>query len=359
MSRALAELPREMPPLPAGPVTVSADVTREEWDGFVQAHPRSSVYHLWDWRHVFESAFRHRTEYLAARRESTIVGVLPLVAFDHWLFGRFMVSLPFVNYGGVLADDGEVARAMVDEAASRAAWSRMSHVELRHLRPEIGNLPRRTHKVTMTRELPASPDQAWEGLDRKVRNQIRKAGKSGLSSEVGGLELLPAFYAVFAENMRDLGTPVYPERWFREMLERFPDRTRVFVVRHGQQPVAAAITLGDRASVEVPSAGSLRAFRAMCPNMLLYWRVMVQAISDGKRVLDFGRSTPGEGTFRFKEQWGAVPGPMTWEYVLMPSAVLPDRSPDNARYRAAIAAWQRLPLALANRLGPSVVRFLP
>lgn len=359
MMGALAEHPGDLAALSAAPVTVSADVTQEEWDAYVHGHPRASAYHHWNWRHVFEAAFGHRTEYLAARRGPAVVGVLPLVVFDHWLLGRFMVSLPFVNHGGVLAGDTAIGRALVDEATSRAAWDRLSHIELRHTRPQFGDLRQRAHKVSMTRALPVSQDEAWEGLDRKVRNQIRKAEKSGLVSEVGGAELLPAFYAVFAENMRDLGTPVYPERWFGEILHRFPRDARLFVVRHGQRPVAAAIALGFRSAVEVPSAGSLRAYRAMCPNMLLYWRVMQQAIVDGRRVLDFGRSTPGEGTFRFKEQWGASPGPMTWEYVLLSGGDLPDRSPTSTRFRAAIAAWKRLPLTIANRVGPSVVRFLP
>lgn len=341
-------------------ILVSADVSPEEWDLYVSAHPDASVYHQWAWRRVFESAFRHRTHYLAARDAAGhIVGVLPLVVFEHWLLGRFIVSLPFVNYGGVLASSIQAARALVEEAGERAAADALSHVELRHTSPQFHEFPRRTHKVAMTLVLKPSVDAAWDALDRKVRNQVRKAEKSGLTSEVGGEALLPEFYAVFAENMRDLGTPVYPRQWFAEILRRFPEQAGVVVVHDGARPVAGAITLTYRSRVEVPSAGSLRSHRVMCPNMLLYWRIMQHAIAQGHGVLDFGRSTPDEGTFKFKEQWGAVPGPLTWEYLLLSRRQLPDRSPKNARFRPAIEAWKRLPLAVANRVGPTVVRYLP
>jgi serine/alanine adding enzyme len=347
-------------PAAAGPVTVSADVSRDEWDAYVNGHDHATGNHLWAWRHVYESAFRHRTEYLAARRPGgSLVGVLPLVVFDHRLFGRFMVSLPFVNYGGVLADDDDVARALVKEATERATWQELTHIELRHVTQRFDDFPVKRHKVTMTLALADDPDRAWETLDRKVRNQVRKAEKSGLTTDVGGEELLTAFYDVFAKNMRDLGTPVYPKRWFSEVLSRFPEYARVFVVRHGRQAVAGAMTFAFRSSLEIPSAASLRSHRAMCPNMLLYWRILQQATKDRVRVLDFGRSTRDEGTYLFKEQWGALPGPVAWEYVLLSGQHLPDRSPKNRRFHQAIALWQRLPLSVATWAGPRIVRYLP
>jgi serine/alanine adding enzyme len=363
----MAETPLETPVdtvappgVVAGPVTVSGDVSQDEWDAYVTGHAQATGNHLWAWRHVYESALRHRTEYLVARRPGgSVAGVLPLVVFDHRVFGRFMVSLPFVNYGGVLADDDDVARALASEATERAKGHGLTHVELRHSTQRFPDLPVKRHKVTMTLALAENPDEAWDRLDRKVRNQVRKAEKSGLTAEVGGEELLTAFYGVFAKNMRDLGTPVYPQQWFSEILRQFPNYARVCLVRHGQHVVAGAMTFAFRSSIEIPSAASLRSHRAMCPNMLLYWRILQQATSDRVRVLDFGRSTPGEGTYRFKEQWGAVPGPMAWEYILLSGRHVPDRSPGNSRFSAAIALWQRLPLSVANWAGPRVVRYLP
>lgn len=206
--------------------------------------------------------------------------------------------------------------------------------------------------------LHADAESQWASLDRKVRNQIRKAEKSGLTVEDGGASLVPEFHTVFARNMRDLGTPVYARRFFDEILHAFPDEARVFVVRHGRRPVAASITLTDRGTTEVPWASSLREMNDKAPNMLLYWAMLRLAIDRGSRRFDFGRSSPGAGTYRFKEQWGARPVPLVWEYAGL-SGELPDLSPANPKYRLAIAVWQRLPLSITKVVGPHLVRHLP
>jgi serine/alanine adding enzyme len=191
-----------------------------------------------------------------------------------------------------------------------------------------------------------------------VRNQVRKAEKAGLRTEIGGLELVEPFYQVFATNMRDLGTPVYARSFFEAVLRSLPDTARVVVVSLGQTPIAAAVTIRWRDTVEVPWASSLRAHNDKAPNMLLYWTMLKAAMSEGAGRFDFGRSTPDEGTFQFKRQWGATPHPLVWEYAGLEGAP-PDQSPKNPKFRLAIAIWQRLPLAVANRLGPAVVRNIP
>jgi FemAB-related protein (PEP-CTERM system-associated) len=341
------------------PIIVSSQVDPEAWDRFVIAHPDASFYHLSAWRNVFERAFHHRTEYLAAMRDGEIAGVLPLVIFDSWLLGSYAVSLPFVNYGGVLSMDADVSRALRDHATALAAAARWTHIELRHRDQMFDGLPVKQHKVSMVLTLPRTAQAAWDGLDRKVRNQIRKAQKSGLIASLGGDELLDDFYDVFARNMRDLGTPVYPKRFFAETMARFPDRARIGVVRDGTRPVAAAFITTFRDGVEVPSAGSLREYRSRCPNYLLYWTVIEDAINAGRSVFDFGRSTPGEGTFLFKQQWGARPGPLSWEYQMLSRRQLPDRSPANSTFAPAIAVWKRLPVGLTRVMGPHLVRSFP
>jgi FemAB-related protein (PEP-CTERM system-associated) len=330
-----------------------------QWDRFVEAHPDASAYHAWAWRRVFERVFQHRGEYLAARLDGEIVGVLPLVVFDTWVFGRFAVSLPFVNYGGVLATTPEAARALLEAARGLASRDRLAHVELRHRLRRFEDLAPKRHKAAMLLPLAATADAVWNGFDRKVRNQIRKAEKSGLTAMIGGPELVGDFYGVFARNMRDLGTPVYTRRLFEEVLGQFPDRARVFLVRRGETTVAAGLSYAYRRTVEVPWASSLREYRDLCPNNLLYWTIIRHAIGEGATTLDFGRSSPEDGTFQFKRQWGAEPQPLCWEYALAAQADLPDQSPKNPKFRAAIAAWKRLPLGLATRLGPQIVRCIP
>jgi FemAB-related protein (PEP-CTERM system-associated) len=164
---------------------------------------------------------------------------------------------------------------------------------------------------------------------------------------------------VFAENMRDLGTPVFSRAFFREVLQQFPAATRVFVVRHGDRPVAASVTYAHRDVMEVPWASSLRAYRTSAPNMLLYWTMLRDATRSGFRCFDFGRSTPDQGTFHFKRQWGAAPEPLVWEYGLLGSGALPDISPGNDRFAAAIRAWQRIPVWMTRMMGPAIVRNIP
>ncbi len=326
------------------------------WDAYVLSRPEATGYHLWRWREVFERAFGHQCVYLAARSDGQIVGILPLVKFRSPLFGRFLVSLPFVNYGGIVADSEEAARALLEAAQRELATHRGKHVELRHMTRFFPELPVKQHKVQMHLPLVDNAEAAWKALDSKVRNQVRKAEKSELTSVTGGLELVPEFYPVFARNMRDLGTPVYSVRLFEEVLRQFPDAAHVHVVRLGATPIAAGLTYGFREIVENPWASSLREHRALCPNMLLYWHMIRDSIARGYRTFDFGRSTPNEGTYQFKTQWGAQPTPVSWEYALAPGTALPDQSPKNSKFEKLIEIWQKLPLPVANALGPRIVR---
>jgi len=339
--------------LDSASIAQASDEDAAAWDAFVGGNPHATGYHLWAWRGVFIRAFGHDPIYLIARRSGRVVGVLPLVFINSVVFGRTLTSLPFLNYGGVVARSDAVAQQLIDHAAEMARARRCRHVELRHVGRRFPQLPFRQHKVAMLLRLEPG---LWDRLDRKVRNQIRKAQKSGLTVDHGGGELRADFYGVFARNMRDLGTPVYSPRLFDEVLGAFPDRARVHVVRLNGRPVAAGLTYRSGATVEVPWASSLREYNQLCPNHLLYWSVIETAMARGCEVLDFGRSTPGEGTFKFKEQWGALPVALHWEYQLFEGTALPNVSPTNAKYRLAIEMWKRLPLPLATRLGPRIVR---
>ncbi|MGE0813760.1 MAG: FemAB family XrtA/PEP-CTERM system-associated protein [Vicinamibacterales bacterium] len=339
-------------------LVVEACTDPAAWDAYVEAHPDASGYHLWAWRGIFEGVFRHRTHYLAAQRGGRITGVLPLVFFQSPIFGRFVVSVPFLNYGGVVADDEAAAAALVEHAGRLAREHKATHVELRHDRRRFPHLVPKEHKVAMTLALPGDADALWAALDRKVRNQVRKAEKSGLTAEAGGSEHLRDFYGVFATNMRDLGTPVYSPRLFEAVLATFPERTRIVVVRHEGRAAAAGLTWRWRERTEVPWASSLREFNQMSPNNLLYWTILREAIAAGCTRLDFGRSTPNEGTFHFKKQWGAEPTPLCWEYDVV-TGTLPDQSPKNPKFRLAIQAWQKLPVGIANVFGPPIVRSIP
>ena len=351
------------------PITVHADEDSSRWNAFVARHRDASAYHLYEWRHVIERAFGHETRYLTAESDTGVVGVLPLTLFRSRLFGRFAVSMPFLNYGGMLTESERAAGALVDAAITEARRADAAYLELRHTRQMFPRLQAKRHKVAMVLPLQSSVDEQWLALDRKLRNQVRKAEKSGLTVVEGGAELLDQFYAVFARNMRDLGTPVYGIRWFREILQTFPDSSRVFAVRLGERTVAASMMLWTpgpahpgalhRGAIEVPWASALREFNQLCPNVLLYWHMVRSAIESGFSRFDMGRSTPGEGTFLFKRQWGAEPRELVWEYWTADAGSLPDLSPKNPKFARAIAVWQRLPVGITTVVGPAIVRHIP
>jgi FemAB-related protein (PEP-CTERM system-associated) len=336
-------------------VSIAVEHDGAEWDAFVARRPWASGYHAWTWRGVFRHALAHEPISLMARQGGEVVGILPMVYMKSFLFGRALVSLPFLNYGGVVADSSDAREALLRSAAAEARARRCRHVELRHTSRQCPELPCRQHKVAMRLAL---ADGLWDRLDRKVRNQIRKSEKAGLVGIDGGVELLDEFYAVFARNMRDLGTPVTARRFFSEVIAAFPDRTRVHVVRRQGTPVAAAITYRSGDTIEVPWASSIRDYNVHCPNHALYWRMIQLAVAAGCRTFDFGRSTPGEGTFKFKEQWGAEPSPLYWEYALLSGGV-PDHGPGNPKFRLAIETWKKLPLGLATMAGPWIGRAIP
>jgi FemAB-related protein (PEP-CTERM system-associated) len=344
---------------PEQPVLISPVVGETEWDRFVHEHPDSTGYHVWKWRTVFERAFGHRTEYLAATQGSDIVGVLPLVVFESRLFGRFMVSLPFVNYGGVLSSSEDARRALLRHAFQLARELRLSHIELRHTARLFPDLPAKHHKVSMHLKLAPDSDSAWKALKNKERNLIRKAQKSDLDVRIGGVEHIDEFYRIFARNMRDLGTPVYGRGFFESIFDAFPEQTRIFLVEFGGRAIAASITYAYRGHIEVPWASSLREFRDRCPNNLLYWTMIQYAIENRFEIFDFGRSSPDDGPFRFKQQLGAEPVPLHWEYGLFDGQGLPDQSPRNPKFRLAVNAWKRMPLGLATCVGPHIVRCIP
>lgn len=342
-----------------GVIEVVSETSPAAWNAYVERHPDASVYHRAEWAGVIQRAFGRPTTLLAARERGRIIGILPLVAFDARWFGRFLTSMPFVNYGGIAADTPAATTALFAAAVAEARARRGAYLELRHTSRLLPEAPARDHKVAMILRLAPSADEQWSALDRKIRNQVRKAEKSGLTVRIGGVELLDGFYGVLARNMRDLGSPVHARRFFDEVLTTFPDRTRIVSISLGSMPVASSLVLWHRDRMEVPWASAIRDYNTLCPNVLLYWEMLKFAIARGSAEFDFGRSTPHEGTYHFKEQWGAQPQQLWWEYWLDSGVTLPDRSPKNARFSLGIAAWRRLPLAVANAVGPLIVRNIP
>lgn len=312
------------------------------------------------WLHILRDGLGHVPFVVEATRHKRVVGWLPLAYIRSTLFGRYLVSLPYLNTGGVDSDERPVAEALIDRAVQLGHELQVKHVELRH-EQAIGHAHLNaaySNKVHMRLALPSFPGPLWEELPAKVRNQVRKAEKLGLEVDWGTLDLLDDFYHVFSRNMRDLGTPVYGRALFAAILRHFEQAAEICVVRHNGLAIAAALVVHGKGVTEVPSASSLREHNSTCANMLMYWNLIDRAIERGQAVFDFGRSTLEGNTYRFKKQWGALPEPAIWQYHLRRGSAA-DMRPDHPRFQPLIRLWQRLPVRVTRWIGPRIVRGIP
>ncbi len=354
------------------------------WDDYVRASSDATLYHLYGWRSVIEKTYGHKTYYLAASRDAEsslkppgsairIVGILPLVHLKQFIFGNALISMPFFDMGGVLADDEETERALILRAVSLGEELRANTIELRQARAlrclhaMSGRCPGNTskltgsvhvetltHKVRMLLTLPDSPEKLMQSFKSKLRSQIRKPMKEGLTIRIGGNDLLGDFYRVFSVNMRDLGSPVHSINLMRHILTEFPDDARIIMVYKDKQPMAGGVVIAYQDTLENPWASSLRRFASLSPNMLLYWSMLEYACNRGLRRFDFGRSTPGEGTYRFKEQWGAAPNPLHWHYLHLTARHIVQNRGDRPRFESLIKYWQKLPVSVSRLVGPMI-----
>ena len=316
--------------------------------------------HCSQWISAVSNGLKHTTYLVKATVNDEIVGVLPLCLVSGPIFGKFLASMPYLNTGGVWAKDAATAKALIDTACALADDLKVKHLELRHELPvehDKLNL-QRVDKVHMRLKLPDSIDSFSASLKSKLRSQVKKSHSYGLSHEFGGLDQLDDFYDVFAVNMRDLGTPVFPKDLFREILLTFDGDAEFAIVRSAGKAVAAGLLVHNSGITEVPSASCLRSYNRMNANMFLYWQMFKRAIERGSDTFDFGRSSDESGTHRFKKQWGSKAYPAVWQYYVRVGNP-EDMRPDSGGKQRLIKIWQRLPVWLTRLIGPFIVRGIP
>lgn len=339
----------------------SADM--ETWDAYVLNHPNSTHCHLSGWKHIFEKTYKHKGHYLLAQEGGRIKGVLPLCLIKSFFFGRQLVSLPFLNYGGMLADSGETGGVLIEEAIRLGKKIRISQIELRLIHslglqdsPLKEDFSEGTRKVRMVLRLPVSKKVLLDSYKAKMKSQIFRANREGMQFLIGGAEFLNDFFEVFSVNMRDLGSPVHSKKFFLEILSVFKSHTRIGIVRFQNRPVAGGLIICFKDGVEIPWASSLRKFNKFSPNMLLYWSFLEYACDQGYNFFDFGRSTFGEGTYKFKQQWGAEAFPLQWAYWTATNNENPQDLYKNKKLLLAGAIWKKLPLPVTIAAGPHLRR---
>ena len=330
------------------------------WDDYVARHALATAYHRAQAVNIGARAFRLRTTFLTAYDGETIVGLLPLVEQSSRLFGRYLVSLPFMTYGGIIANSHDVASGLAERAALEAQERRADHVELRHTiaLPDL-RWAGRLDKVSMILSLPDSEAALAKQLGAKLRSQIKRGEREKLELVWGGAELIPDFYRVFAPAMHALGTPVYPRKFFEVVFEALRDVSDILIVRMRGKPHAVAFLVKHGKTVEVPWAVASPEAKHASVNMRMYWELLTHAIQNGITAFDFGRSTVDSGTYRFKAQWGALPNQLHWHYWLPAGQPVPKLNQSNPKYARAAAIWSKMPLWVANLVGPHVIRNLP
>jgi len=343
---------------PAQAVDVSASSEPPDWSGYLLRHEEATLMHDPRWGLAMRETYGNRPYYLTAWRGTAVVGILQLVLQKSLLFGTHLSSLPYFDASGILADDSASAEALLVEAETLRTETKAKWVELRQTESLPGELPRREGKATLRLTLPAEPDALWDALKSKVRSQVRKPQKEGLTLHGDGDATLNEFHAVYVRNMRDLGSPPHGKRFFEVIRDHFGDSVHLFTVRQEDTPLAASFTLTDARAMRVPWAASDWRFRKVGANMLLYWGMLKDGCVRRAPCFDFGRSTRDSGTHRFKRQWGAEELPLHWHYLVPEGDSPPERDPDSPKYRFLIGAWQRLPLFAARLIGPRLIRNL-
>lgn len=371
------------------------------WDYYVLAHFQATLYHLSGWKQVIEKTYGHRTYYLIAENSdiqqqsisnpknsinpanpmnhaNQIVGILPLVNLKHFLFGNSLISIPFFDIGGIIANDIETEKALLKEAIELARKLKIDNIELRHIdslscfdsfdsqvstrnsEPGTRNLffQTRSHKVRMLLQLPESSEVLMKSFKAKLRSQIKKPIKEGLYVKIGGPKLLKDFYKVFSINMRDLGSPVHSKKLIQNVLEEFSDKARIVLIYKDNQPIACSLIVGFKDTLENPWASALREYSRLSPNMLLYWTMLEYACDNGYKYFDFGRSSPDEGTYKFKQQWGAKPTPFHWQYIYLKGGPPELPTSEKSKFNRAIQYWQKLPVSVTKILGPRIRKYI-
>ena len=327
------------------------------WDSFVEAAPDATFFHLAGWKEVIERAFNHRTFYLIAERRGVVTGVLPLTLVQTKLFGASLISNAFCVEGGPVAADEPSLKALEDSAISLMRELRVPVLEFRNYDERRSGWPTRNDLyASFRRRIDPSVDANLRSIPRKQRAMVRKGIQNGLHSEQDAS--VDRLFRVYAESVHNLGTPVFSKRYFEILRYVFAERSDIITITKEGEAVASVLNFYFRDQVLPYYGGGTTKARHLAANDFMYWEVMRRACERGLQLFDFGRSKIGTGAYDFKRNWGFNPRPMIYQFRLAPGRSIPDLNPLSPKFRVFVVLWKRLPLGVATRLGPHIVRGL-
>ncbi len=324
------------------------------WDEYVLNHPDSTFYHQIGWKYVVEKSYGHKPCYLFAKEDGEVKGVLPLFFMRSLLFGKKLVSVPFAPYGGAVGDSRAIEELLVGQAIQITKDVTADYMELRNNMRKDSKLATNTNYMTLVLKLDKDPEFVWKGFNNKVRNAIRRSLNSEPDIRKGSIE---EFYKLYSRNLKDLGTPTHCKDFFNTVISEFKGYADILTVKQNNEPVAAAIVLYFKDTVISGWAASDRKYSNLNPNNLLYWKAIKSACENGYKFFDFGRSVEGSGTYRFKKPWGAEPNQLFYSYYLnYPRKHIPDTSVLDTRRKLFTRLYKKVPLPIANLIGPGLRR---
>ena len=339
------------------------------WDEFVHTHPEGTFFHLWAWRDLLTRSFGYEPYYLSAQEEGEIHGVLPLFLVRSLLFGKSVVAIPLGVYGGpvVKTEIAEVSLLQMAKEIAKAHNARYLEIRgnpyrsqrsLASMATDSNRYKEKDLYVTFIAEIDPSSDVNMSRIPRKQRRMIRQGQKHGLQAVMDNSRLRE-WYDVYAESVRNLGTPVYSYAYFQSLVDIFGQQCKVLLIEFKDKVVAAVLTFFYKDQILPYYGGALREYFHLATNDFMYWELMSYGAANGYRIFDFGRSKKGTGSFDFKKHWGFEPRPLPYWYQSMNGHAVPDTSPMNPKLQWAIRVWRNLPLALTKGLGPHISRHIP
>lgn len=331
---------------------------REEWDSYVNTNPNGTFFHLSGWKSALEKAFGYKSHYIYAESDGKICGILPLFLIKNLLSGKALVSLPFSVYGGVYADNEEIAKLLLREAERITKEEDANYLELRNKIASTNGMPTRDIYATFIKELPKDKKDCLEKMPRKSRAACRKGLSFGLEARVG-IDLLREFYQIYAVSVRNLGSPVFPFSFLENLAHEFKENTTVLSVTYENKPIASVFTFLYKDTVMPYYAGALPQYFKYQPNNVMYLKLMEYGVENGFRYFDFGRSKKGTGSYDFKAFFGFEPQTLYYQYYLNKINALPDASSLNPKVSLAVQVWKRLPVWLTKIIGPRIIALTP
>lgn len=331
-----------------------------KWDSYVNRHAQGTVFHLSKWQKMIQASFAHKPCHIILEgKDGSIGGILPLFLVRSRIFGRMLISTPQAAYGGILADGRGEYAALLAKAEEIARKEKVQFLELRNMQNDLGkdSLLTKDLYVTFRQELYDDPEKNFLKIPRKTRAECREGIRNALEFRMDAIGV-DGFYQIYSRSVRDLGTPVFSKKLFAEGVRQFGHECKIFSVHHQGKPVAAVWTLFYKNEVIPYYGGSIREYNRLAVNNFMYWMLIRYGCENGYKVYDFGRSKKGTGSFDFKRRWGMEMTDLPYQYYLVEKKCLPDTSPLNPKFALSIRLWQKLPMPVANAIGPMIAKHL-